>query len=433
MELFEKEIDEMSIPLAHRLRPGKLSDVFGQDHLLADDGLIGRMLSQGKFSSLLFWGPPGCGKTTLALLIAKEMDAEFYQLSAVFSGVADMRKVFDTARQNKKMGRRTILFIDEIHRFNKAQQDSLLPVVEDGTVILIGATTENPSFELNSALLSRCRVCVLKRLDEKALAQLIEYAEKEVGQKLPLDQEACDRLIGMSDGDARYLLNAVSLLFDVVEKGKKLSVDNLMKLIQQRPNLSDKSGDEHYNLISAVHKSLRGSDPQAALYWVARMINSGQDPRYIFRRLTRFASEDIGLADPQAMVQAVTAWQAFERIGQPEGEIHLSHLVVYLALAPKSVGVYYAWNEVKVFAQQTGSLIPPQNILNAPTNLMKDLGYGKNYTYDPETKDGFSGDNYWPDGIDPQEFYRPFDRGFERDLKKRMDYFDNLRRKLKEK
>ncbi|MHA1550036.1 MAG: replication-associated recombination protein A [Alphaproteobacteria bacterium] len=414
-------------PLAHRLRPQTLNDVIGQEHLTGEKGVLRQMIEKQALPSLILWGAPGCGKTTIAYVIGKEIDADFIQISAVFSGVKDLREIFKRAKDNQKINRRTILFIDEIHRFNKSQQDSLLPVVEDGTVILIGATTENPSFELNRALLSRCRVLVLKRLEKEGLEKLLLSIEKTDGKPLPLTPEARDALLKIVDGDARYLLGSIEILQSLATK--KLSVSEMGELLQQRMAQGDKNGEAHYDLISAVHKSLRGSDPQAALYWVARMINNGEDPRYLFRRLTRFASEDIGNADPQAMPLLVSAWQAYERIGQPEGEIHLAQAVIYLALAPKSNRSYTAWNDVKKFAKEKGSLSPPKVILNSPTSLMKDLGYGAGYQYDHDTKEGVSGQNYFPDSIPPQTFYTPVERGFERELKKRLDYFNKFRKK----
>ncbi|MBN2676196.1 MAG: replication-associated recombination protein A [Alphaproteobacteria bacterium] len=414
-------------PLAHRLRPQILDHIFGQEHLTGEKGLLRQMVQAQKLPSLILWGPPGCGKTTLAHVIGKEIDADFIQISAVFAGVKDLREIFHRAKQNKNFQRKTILFIDEIHRFNKSQQDSLLPVIEDGTIILIGATTENPSFELNKAVLSRCRVCVLKRLTSKDLTNLLQSVEQTENKKIPLTDDAKESLIEMSDGDARYLLGSLEIIYSLTDK--MLSKDDMLKILQQRASQGDKNGESHFNLISAIHKSLRGSDPQAALYWTARMINNGEDPRYLFRRLTRFASEDIGNADPHAMPLLVSAWQAYERIGQPEGEIHLAQAVIYLALAPKSNASYVAWENVKKFAEEKGSLAPPNIILNAPTKLMKDIGYGENYQYDHETKDGFSGQNYFPDTIKREIFYTPVERGFERDLKKRIDYFNKLREK----
>ena len=424
-ELFESKI---GTPLAERLRADSLADVVGQEDLLSDDGVITSQLKTGKIKSMILWGPPGCGKTTIAKLIAKYIDAEFVMLSAVFSGVADLKKVFTNASELRLVGRRTILFVDEIHRFNKAQQDGFLPYVEDGTITLIGATTENPSFELNSALLSRCQVLILKRLDEKALETLINRAENELGKKLPLTDEARKMLINIADGDGRYLLNMIENIFDFPSKSI-IDEKELTKILQSRMPNYDKSGEAHYNLISALHKSLRGSDPDAALYWCARMIEGGEDPKYILRRLTRFAVEDVGLADPHALPYAISAWQAYERLGSPEGDLAIASLVIYLGTAPKSNASYTAWNEALATAKFTGSLPPPMHIINAPTSLMEEQGFGKGYVYDPDTKDGFSGQNYFPDKMERKKFYQPFERGFERDIKKRLLYWENLRKK----
>lgn len=425
-ELFDAKI---GTPLAERLRADSLADVVGQEHILGDDGIITTQLKTGNIKSMILWGPPGCGKTTIAKLVAKYADAEFVMLSAVFSGVADLKKVFLDASNLRAVGRRTILFVDEIHRFNKAQQDSFLPYVEDGTITLIGATTENPSFELNSALLSRCQVLILKRLDEKALSHLIERAEEEVQKKLPLTDEARAELIAISDGDGRYLLNMIEMIFDFYQ-GKTIDGKELNKMLQSRFPNYDKSGEAHYNLISALHKSLRGSDPDAALYWCGRMIAGGEDPKYILRRLTRFAVEDVGIADPHALPYAISAWDAYERLGSPEGDLAIASLVIYLGTAPKSNASETAWNNAFAMAKSTGSLPPPIHIINAPTKLMEKQGFGAGYVYDPDTKDGFSGQNYWPDGMKRQKFYRPFERGFERDIKKRLEYWENLRKKL---
>ncbi|MCQ2914006.1 MAG: replication-associated recombination protein A [Alphaproteobacteria bacterium] len=418
-------------PLADVLRPKKLSEVAGQEHLLADDAPLGRMLNSGNISSFILWGPPGCGKTTIARLVAQYADMDFVTISAVFSGVSDLRKIFDAAKEKLEQGRQTILFVDEIHRFNRSQQDSFLPYVEDGTVILIGATTENPSFELNSALLSRCKVFVLKRLSDEALERIIEKAEEYTKKPLPVEDETRDLVKSMADGDGRYLSNMIEVLFNLpdAEIAKGL-IDNerLMKIIAKRPAIYDKDRDGHYNLISAVHKSLRGSDVDAALYWTARMVASGEDVRYILRRLTRFAVEDVGMSDPNALTQAISAWKAYERLGSPEGDLALAQLVVYLATAPKSIGVYKAWNEAFALAKQTGSLMPPMHILNAPTKLMEDLGYNAGYQYDPETKDGFSGQNYFPEKMGRRKFYKPIERGFEREIVKRLAYWEKLRR-----
>jgi len=423
--LFDKNV---GTPLAERLRADSLADVVGQEHILGDDGIITTQLKSGNVKSMILWGPPGCGKTTIAKLIAKYADAEFVMLSAVFSGVADLKKVFLDASNLRMAGRRTILFVDEIHRFNKAQQDSFLPYVEDGTITLIGATTENPSFELNSALLSRCQVLILKRLDDTALEKLIERAENEVGKKLQLTDGARKNLIAISDGDGRYLLNMIEMIFDFHGE-KEIDEDGLNKILQSRFPNYDKSGEAHYNLISALHKSLRGSDVDAGLYWCARMMAGGEDPKYILRRLTRFAVEDVGIADPHALPYAIAAWDAYERLGSPEGDLAIASLVIYLATAPKSNATETAWMDVCGVAKSTGSLPPPMHIINAPTNLMKQQGFGAGYIYDPDTKDGFSGQNYFPDNMKRRKFYKPFERGFERDIKKRLEYWENLRRK----
>lgn len=413
-------------PLADRLRPKRLQEVVGQDHLLAADAPIGRMLATGKLASIILWGPPGCGKTTIARLLAQQTDLEFVPLSAVFSGVADLRRVFDEARRRRDAGRGTLLFIDEIHRFNRAQQDGFLPYVEDGTVILIGATTENPSFELNPPLLSRARVLVLHRLDDAALDQLLERAEAELGRALPLDAQARASLRAVSDGDGRYLLNLVEALTEL-PPAPPLDAEGLMAIVQRRMPLYDKAQEGHYNLISALHKALRGSDTDAALYWFARMIEGGEDPRYVARRLVRFSVEDVGLADPQALVQALAAWEAYERLGSPEGELALVQCVIYLGSAPKSNAAYKAQGAARRLARETGSLMPPKHILNAPTRLMKDLGYGRGYEYDHNSPEAFSGQNYFPDGIERQRLYHPTERGFEREIATRLAYWAKLR------
>ncbi|HLY56442.1 MAG TPA: replication-associated recombination protein A [Stellaceae bacterium] len=419
-------------PLADRLRPKTLGDVVGQDHLLAPAAPIGRMVAAHRLVSMILWGPPGCGKTTIARLLADVTDLHFEPLSAVFSGVADLRKVFEAARQRRGAGRGTLLFIDEIHRFNRAQQDSFLPYVEDGTVVLIGATTENPSFELNGALLSRCQVFVLKRLDDTALQTLLARAEAALGRMLPLDADGREALIAMADGDGRYILNLAEELAALPVSTPPLDPTALALQVQKRAPLYDKAQEGHYNLISALHKSLRGSDPDAGLYWLARMLAGGEDPLYIVRRLVRFAAEDVGMADPQALVQALAAWDTYERLGSPEGELAIAQAVVYLGTAPKSVSVYRAFGQAMRSAKETGSLMPPMHILNAPTRLMKGIGYGAGYEYDPDAEDGFSGANYFPDGMDRQNFYRPVERGFEREIRKRLDYWEKLRRERKD-
>lgn len=413
-------------PLADILRPQNLTEVVGQDHLIKDDGALARMVSQGKISSLIFWGPPGCGKTTLARLLAQHTALHFEAISAIFTGVADLRNVFDNAKHRRRMGQGTLLFVDEIHRFNKSQQDAFLPYVEDGTITLVGATTENPSFELNGALLSRCQVLVLHRLDEAALETLLQRAEAYLQRPLPLTPEARRALLSMADGDGRYLLGLAEQVFQVQKKGT-LDTAALTKLVQKRAPLYDKADDSHYNLISALHKSVRGSDADAALYWFCRMLEGGEDPKYIARRMVRMAVEDIGLADPQAMPICINAWETYERLGSPEGELALAQALIYLATAPKSNAAYVAYGAAKAAAAQTGSLMPPKHILNAPTKLMKNIGYGKEYAYDHDTAQGFSGQNYFPDTMPRQKFYQPVERGFERDIKKRLEYWQKLR------
>ena len=415
-------------PLADRLRPQHLAEIVGQDHLLGPDGPIGRMVAAKQLGSMILWGPPGCGKTTIARLLAQGTDLVFEPLSAVFSGVADLRKVFEAARKRRGMGQGTLLFVDEIHRFNRAQQDAFLPVVEDGTVILVGATTENPSFELIGALLSRAQVFVLRRLDDTALETLLARAEQHLGRALPLTADGRAALRAMADGDGRFLLNLVEEI-ERLPREPALGPQQLAELVQRRAPLYDKQQEGHYNLISALHKSLRGSDTDAALYWLARMLAGGEDPIYILRRLTRAAVEDIGLADPQAVVQALAAWDAYDRLGSPEGELAVAQLVIYLASAPKSNAAYTAFGEARAMAEETGSLMPPMHILNAPTRLMRDLGYGRGYVYDHATEEGFSGQNYFPDGIERRNFYRPGERGFEREVKKRLEYWDKLRQR----
>lgn len=423
MSLFEQQAPR---PLADKLRPTSLAEVVGQDHLLNSQGAIGRMVAMHRLASMVLWGPPGCGKTTIARLLADATAMHFELLSAVFSGVADLRKVFEAARKRRVGGQGTLLFVDEIHRFNRAQQDGFLPYVEDGTVVLIGATTENPSFELNGALLSRCQVFVLHRLDDGALETLIVRAERVLHRELPLDDEARQALKAMADGDGRFLLNLVEELAALPE-GTRLDNAGLAAAVQKRAPLYDKAQEGHYNLISALHKAVRGSDVDAALYWLARMLAGGEQPNYIARRIVRMAVEDIGLADPQGLVQAIAAWEAFERMGSPEGELALAQATVYLATAPKSTAVYVAFGEAHRAASTSGSLMPPMHSVNAPTRLMRELGYGKDYVYDPNTPEGFSGQNYFPDDLPRQVFYRPVDRGFEREIQKRLAYWSKLR------
>lgn len=413
-------------PLADRMRPQSLDEVVGQDHLLSPQGPIGRMVGSHRLASMVLWGPPGCGKTTLARLLADRTDMEFVPLSAVFSGVADLRRVFDQAAERRHAGQGTLLFVDEIHRFNRSQQDAFLPNVEDGTITLIGATTENPSFELNAALLSRCQVFVLRRLDDAALDRLLDRAEALEGRTLPLTDDGRTALKAMADGDGRFLLNLCEELF-ALDRSDPLDPGGLAGIVQRRAPIYDKAQEGHYNLISALHKSLRGSDVDASLYWLARMLAGGEDPRYIARRLARFAVEDVGLADPAALTQTLAAWDAYERLGSPEGELAISQAVIYLATAPKSNAAYVASKEAGRAARETGSLMPPMHILNAPTRLMKDLGYGSGYRYDHDAQDGFSGQNYFPDGMARSTFYRPPERGFEREIKKRLDYWARLR------
>ncbi|WP_191286610.1 replication-associated recombination protein A [Aliiroseovarius zhejiangensis] len=415
-------------PLADRLRPQSLSEVIGQEQVLGPDAPLGTMLAAGSLGSLIFWGPPGVGKTTIARLLARETDLHFVQISAIFTGVPELRKVFEAARHRRSNGQGTLLFVDEIHRFNKAQQDGFLPHMEDGTILLVGATTENPSFELNAAVLSRSQVLVLTRLSLADLERLAQRAEKELGRPLPLTGDARDALLEMADGDGRALLNLIEQVFAWKIEGK-LDVDGLSTRLMKRAAIYDKSGDEHYNLISALHKSVRGSDPDAALYWLARMLTGGEDPRYLARRITRMAVEDIGLADPQAHRVCLDAWETYERLGSPEGELALAQAVTYLALAPKSNAAYVAYKAAMSAAKKTGSEPPPKHILNAPTSLMKDQGYGDGYAYDHDAPDGFSGQNYFPDGVKRGVYYVPVERGFERELKKRVDYFARLRSK----
>lgn len=415
-------------PLADRLRPKTLAEVVGQDHLIGSDGPIGRMVAQGRAHSIILWGPPGTGKTTIARLLSTAFDLHFDQLSAVFTGVADLKKEFEVARQRRRVGQGTLLFIDEIHRFNRSQQDSFLPVMEDGTIVLVGATTENPSFELNGAVLSRAQVLVLRRLDDAALEELLKRAETHYGAPLPLTEDARASLRAMADGDGRYLLNLAEEVA-ALKTVKPLDSAGLVAAVQKRAPLYDKSREEHYNIISALHKSIRGSDPDAALYWLARMLVGGEQPLYIARRLVRAAVEDIGLADPQAVVQAIAAKDVYDFLGSPEGELALAQCVLYLASAPKSNAVYVAMGAAKRAANEHGSLMPPAHILNAPTKLMKNLGYGKGYEYDHEAEEGFSGQNYFPDTMAREQFYTPKETGFEREIAKRLEYWSKLRAK----
>jgi putative ATPase len=413
-------------PLADRLRPMTLADVVGQDQVLGADAPLGAMLAAGSLSSVIFWGPPGVGKTTIARLLADESDLHFVQISAIFTGVPDLKKIFEAARIRRQNGQGTLLFVDEIHRFNKAQQDGFLPHMEDGTILLVGATTENPSFELNAALLSRAQVLVLERLTLVHLEHLTQRAEKELGHGLPLTAQARDALQEMADGDGRALLNLIEQVA-AWKLDTPLNPEALGTRLMRRAAQYDKSGDAHYNLISALHKAVRGSDPDAALYWFARMLTGGEDPRYLARRITRMAVEDIGLADPQAQAVCLQSWETYERLGSPEGELALAQAVVYLALAPKSNAAYAAYKAAMRLAKQTGSKPPPKHILNAPTSLMKDQGYGAGYAYDHDAEDAFSGQDYFPDDVGHPVLYAPVERGFERELKKRLDYFARLR------
>ncbi len=417
--------------LADRLRPKTLEEVTGQDHLTGETGLISRMIASGRITSMILWGPPGTGKTTIARLLAGEAGLHFEQISAIHSGVADLKKVFEAARlRRNEQGQGTLLFVDEIHRFNKAQQDSFLPWMEDGTITLVGATTENPSFELNAAVLSRSKVLTLNRLDGDALAGLLKRAEDLEGRTLPVTDEAREQLFAMADGDGRYFLNLVEDLFAVVDAdAEPLGPAELADTMQRRMPVYDKSADGHYNLISALHKSVRGSDPDAALYWMARMLVAGEDPLFIARRLVRMANEDIGLADPQAVVQAIAAMDTYEFLGSPEGELALAQACVYLATAPKSIGIYTAYKAAMRAARETGSVMPPKIILNAPTKMMKEQEYGAGYKYDHDQPDAFSGQNYFPDEMGRQQFYDPPDRGFEREIRKRLAWWAELREK----
>jgi putative ATPase len=414
-------------PLADQLRPTRLEDVVGQEHLTGPDGAIGRMVAAGKLASIILWGPPGTGKTTIARLLADAVGMRFVAISAVFSGVADLKKVFAEAREHARLGRQTLLFVDEIHRFNRAQQDGFLPYVENGTVVLVGATTENPSFELNAALLSRAQVLILNRLDAAALGKLVDRAEALTDRPLPLTPEARDALIATADGDGRFLLNQVETLFSIALDAP-LDPAALSALLHRRVAVYDKDREGHYNLISALHKAIRGSDPQASLYYLARMLTAGEEPLYLLRRLTRAAVEDVGLADPQALVQCIAAKDTYDFLGSPEGELAIVQACLYLATAPKSNAAYKAQKTAWRSARETGSLMPPKNILNAPTRLMKDIGYGKGYSYDHDAPEGFSGDNYWPEEMEPQRFYEPSDRGFEKRIAERLAWWEERRR-----
>jgi putative ATPase len=418
---------DSNAPLADRLRPASLDEVVGQEHLTGPDGAIGRMVAAGKLASMILWGPPGTGKTSIARLLADAVGLRFVSLSAVFPGVADLKRVFAEARTMAKAGKRTLLFVDEIHRFNRSQQDGFLPYVEDGTITLVGATTENPSFELNAALLSRAQVLILHRLDEKALGELLRRAEELEGEALPLTAGAREALVASADGDGRFVLNQAETLLGMnIEQ--PLDPATLAGLLQRRVAVYDKDREGHYNLISALHKSIRGSDPQASLYYLARMLVAGEEPLFVLRRLIRAAVEDIGLADPQALVQCIAAKDAYDFLGSPEGELAIVQACLYLATAPKSNAAYTAQKASWRSAKETGSLMPPQNILNAPTRLMKDIGYGKGYAYDHSAEDGFSGANYWPEGMEPQTFYEPVNRGFEAKVAERLAFWDEKRR-----
>jgi len=418
-------------PLADRLRPTSLDEVVGQEHLTGPDGAIGRMVAAGRLASMVLWGPPGSGKTSIARLLADAVGLRFVAISAVFSGVADLKKIFAEARQMAKAGQQTLLFVDEVHRFNRSQQDGFLPYVEDGTVTLVGATTENPSFELNAALLSRCQVLILRRLDHDALEELVRRAEALEGRALPVTSEAREALIASADGDGRFILNQVETLFSV-DIGEPLGPAELSDLLHRRVPVYDKDREGHYNLISALHKSLRGSDPQAALYYLARMLVAGEEPLYVLRRLTRAAMEDIGLADPNALVQCLAAKDAYDFLGSPEGELAIVQACLYLATAPKSNAAYIAQKTAWRSAKETGSLMPPAHILNAPTRLMKDIGYGKGYAYDHDADEAFSGSDYWPEGMSPETFYEPSDRGFEARVRERLDYWNERRKELQQ-
>ena len=415
-------------PLADRLRPAKLEEVAGQAHLVGPDGALTRLIGAKSLGSLIFWGPPGTGKTTVARLLARETVLHFVQVSAIFSGVAELKKIFEEARGRRALGQGTLLFVDEIHRFNRAQQDSFLPVMEDGTVVLIGATTENPSFELNAALLSRARVMIFKALDAAAIEELLARAEMLEGRALPLDASARENLVRMADGDGRAALTLAEEIFRAARAGEMFDSGQLAEIVQRRAPIYDKAQEGHYNLISALHKSVRGSDPDAALYYLARMLDAGEDPLFLARRIVRMASEEVGMADSQALVVALAAKDAFDFLGSPEGELALAHAVVYVATAPKSNAVYSAFKAAQRLAKAQGSLMPPKVILNAPTKLMKDEGYGDAYAYDHDQPDAFSGQDYWPEALGRQVLYQPVERGFEREVRKRLDYWGKLRK-----